>query len=114
MARAATGAQFSNGIFLTPTGPHIVLYKSPTHHMASNNLAAANSYDLPGVPGFHISPKMVLLFTALTGIMTLENREVMAALTSHLKPLVGSIFGQHRWSPLMFHFPLIRAAQRLM
>jgi lipoprotein-anchoring transpeptidase ErfK/SrfK len=50
MARAATGAHFSNGIFSTPTGPHIVLYKSPTHHMASNNLAAANSYDLPGVP----------------------------------------------------------------
>ncbi len=50
MARAATGAHFSNGIFSTPTGPQIVLYKSPTHHMASNNLAAANSYDLPGVP----------------------------------------------------------------
>jgi L,D-transpeptidase catalytic domain len=50
MARAATGAHFSNGIFSTPTGPHIVLYKSPTHHMASNNLAAANSFDLPGVP----------------------------------------------------------------
>jgi hypothetical protein len=50
MARAATGAHFSNGIFSTPTGPHTVLYKSPTHHMASNNLAASNSYDLPGVP----------------------------------------------------------------
>jgi len=50
MARAATGAHFSNGIFSTPTGPRTVLYKSPTHHMASNNLASSNSYDLPGVP----------------------------------------------------------------
>jgi lipoprotein-anchoring transpeptidase ErfK/SrfK len=50
MARAATGAHFSNGIFATPTGPHTVLYKSPTHHMASNNPAASNGYDLPGVP----------------------------------------------------------------
>jgi lipoprotein-anchoring transpeptidase ErfK/SrfK len=50
MARAATGGKFSNGNYSTPTGLLPILYKSPTHHMASNNLAAANSYDLPGVP----------------------------------------------------------------
>lgn len=50
LARAATGARFSNGDFSTPTGPHNVLYKSPTHHMAAGDRAAANSFDLPGVP----------------------------------------------------------------
>ena len=50
MARTATGGHFSNGDFSTPKGPHIVLYKSPTHHMAAGNPAASNSYDLPGVP----------------------------------------------------------------
>ncbi len=51
MARAATGAKFSNGDFTTPTGPHTVLYKSPTHHMSSgDDQSLANSYDLPGVP----------------------------------------------------------------
>ena len=50
MAKAATGAHFSNGDFSTPKGPHIVLYKAPCHHMAAGNRAASNSYDLPGVP----------------------------------------------------------------
>ena len=51
MARAATGAHFSNGDFSTPKGPHIVLYKSPSHHMSSgDDQTLPNSYDLPGVP----------------------------------------------------------------
>jgi lipoprotein-anchoring transpeptidase ErfK/SrfK len=50
MTRAATGGHFSNGDFSTPKGAHIVLYKSPGHHMAAGNPAASNSYDLPGVP----------------------------------------------------------------
>jgi len=50
MARTATGAHFSNGDFSTPKGSHIVLYKSPGHHMAAGNPAASNSFDLPGVP----------------------------------------------------------------
>jgi lipoprotein-anchoring transpeptidase ErfK/SrfK len=50
MARAATGARFSNGDFSTPKGPHSVLYKSPSHHMMAGDPEAANSFDLPGVP----------------------------------------------------------------
>jgi lipoprotein-anchoring transpeptidase ErfK/SrfK len=50
IARAATGARFSNGDFSTPKGPHTVLYKSPSHHMMAGDPEAANSFDLPGVP----------------------------------------------------------------
>lgn len=50
MARAATGAEFSNGNFTTPVGKHTIMWKRPTRHMMSDDLAAANSYDLPGVP----------------------------------------------------------------
>ena len=49
MARAATGAQFSNGRYLTPTGTHQTFHKRPYRHMAAGNLAY-NGYDLPGVP----------------------------------------------------------------
>ncbi|HZD58559.1 MAG TPA: L,D-transpeptidase [Anaerolineales bacterium] len=49
MARAATGAQFSNGRYMTPAGRHMTFHKRPTRHMAAGNLAA-NGYDLPGVP----------------------------------------------------------------
>ncbi len=48
-ARAATGAEFSNGRFFTPAGRHFVLHKMPSRHMAAGNLAY-NGYDLPGVP----------------------------------------------------------------
>jgi lipoprotein-anchoring transpeptidase ErfK/SrfK len=50
MARAATGAKFSNGDFRTPPGEYITNRKRPSRHMASGDRAAANSYDLPGVP----------------------------------------------------------------
>jgi hypothetical protein len=49
MARAATGAKFSNGNFETPPGHHITFFKRPSRHMAAGNLAY-NGYDLPGVP----------------------------------------------------------------
>jgi len=49
IARAATGAKFSNGDFSTPSGYHITSAKRPSRHMASGNLAY-NGYDLPGVP----------------------------------------------------------------
>lgn len=48
-ARAATGAIFSNGRFLTPTGRYQTFHKRPSRHMAAGNLTA-NGYDLPGVP----------------------------------------------------------------
>jgi hypothetical protein len=49
MARAATGAEFSNGRFYTPEGRHHTFHKRPSRHMAAGNLAH-NGYDLPGVP----------------------------------------------------------------
>jgi hypothetical protein len=49
MARAATGAEFSNGKFFTPSGRHHVHHKMPSRHMAAGNLAY-NGYDLPGIP----------------------------------------------------------------
>lgn len=50
MARTATGARFSNGDFRTPPGIYITNRKRPSRHMAAGDRAAANSYDLPGVP----------------------------------------------------------------
>jgi hypothetical protein len=47
--RVATGAEFSNGKFYTPTGRHMTFHKRPSRHMARGNLAA-NGFDLPGVP----------------------------------------------------------------
>jgi hypothetical protein len=49
MARAATGAEFSNGKFYTPAGRHMTFHKRPSRHMAAGDLAS-NGYDLPGVP----------------------------------------------------------------
>jgi hypothetical protein len=49
MVKAATGADFSTGKYLTPPGHHITNYKRPSRHMAAGNLAF-NGYDLPGVP----------------------------------------------------------------
>ena len=49
VARAATGAEFSNGKFYTPQGRHKTFHKRPSRHMAAGNLAY-NGYDLPGIP----------------------------------------------------------------
>jgi lipoprotein-anchoring transpeptidase ErfK/SrfK len=49
MARVASGAEFSNGRFLTPIGRHETYHKRPSRHMAAGDLAS-NGYDLPGVP----------------------------------------------------------------
>ena len=49
MARIASGAEFSNGRFLTPVGRHTTFHKRPSRHMAAGDLAS-NGYDLPGVP----------------------------------------------------------------
>jgi hypothetical protein len=49
MARIASGAEFSNGRFLTPLGRHKTFHKRPSRHMAAGDLAS-NGYDLPGVP----------------------------------------------------------------
>jgi len=50
MSRAATGGKFSNGDFTTPKGRHIIYSKRGSRHMAAGDRAAANSYDLPGIP----------------------------------------------------------------
>ena len=49
VARTATGAEFSNGIFYTPSGRHKTFHKRPSRHMATGNLAN-NGFDLPGIP----------------------------------------------------------------
>jgi len=49
MVKAATGADFSTGKYITPPGRHLTNYKRPSRHMAAGNLAY-NGYDLPGVP----------------------------------------------------------------
>lgn len=50
MSRIASGARFSNGDFTTPAGQYMTFHKRPYRHMAAGDFAAANSYDLPGVP----------------------------------------------------------------
>jgi hypothetical protein len=50
MARTATGAVFTNGNYSTPGGWHSIVYKRPSRHMAAGDRAAANSFDLPGIP----------------------------------------------------------------
>ena len=49
MTRVASGAEFSNGRFLTPVGRYKTFHKRPSRHMAAGDLAS-NGYDLPGVP----------------------------------------------------------------
>jgi lipoprotein-anchoring transpeptidase ErfK/SrfK len=49
VTRAATGAEFSNGKFLTPRGRTSTYHKRPSRHMAAGDLAS-NGFDLPGVP----------------------------------------------------------------
>ena len=50
ITKAATGGHFSDADYSTPHGNYITSRKRPSRHMASEDLAAANSYDLPGVP----------------------------------------------------------------
>ncbi len=50
ITRAATGGKFIEGDYTTPRGVYITNRKRPSRHMASEDLAAPNSYDLPGVP----------------------------------------------------------------
>lgn len=50
MTRIASGARFSDGDHTTPEGHYITHHKRPFRHMAAGDLAAPNSYDLPGVP----------------------------------------------------------------
>lgn len=50
ITRASTGGKFIDGDYTTPFGVYITNRKRPSRHMASADLAAANSFDLPGVP----------------------------------------------------------------
>lgn len=50
ITRAATGGKFIDGDYSTPQGRYLTNRKRPSRHMASGDLAAPNSYDLPGVP----------------------------------------------------------------
>lgn len=50
VSRVATGGIFSTGDFSTPLGYHYTRTKRPTRHMAAGDRAAANSFDLPGIP----------------------------------------------------------------
>jgi len=50
MTRTATGAHFSDGDHTTPMGMYMTNRKRPSRHMAAGDPAAANSYDLPGIP----------------------------------------------------------------
>lgn len=50
MTRTATGGNFIEGNYATPTGTFMTNRKRPSRHMASGDLAATNSFDLPGVP----------------------------------------------------------------
>ncbi|GAP08005.1 MAG TPA: L,D-transpeptidase [Anaerolinea thermolimosa] len=50
ITRASTGGRFIDGDYTTPRGVFITNRKRPSRHMASEDLAAPNSYDLPGVP----------------------------------------------------------------
>jgi hypothetical protein len=50
MTRIASGGHFIDGDYSTPLGEYITNRKRPSRHMASGDLAAPSSYDLPGVP----------------------------------------------------------------
>jgi hypothetical protein len=50
MARIASGGHFIDGDYSTPAGRYMTNRKRPSRHMASEDLAAPTSYDLPGVP----------------------------------------------------------------
>jgi lipoprotein-anchoring transpeptidase ErfK/SrfK len=50
MTRVASGGRFIDGDYSTPIGRYETNRKRPSRHMASEDLAAASAYDLPGVP----------------------------------------------------------------
>jgi len=50
LARTATGARFIDGDYRTVPGLYITNRKRHSRHMAAGDPAAANSYDLPGIP----------------------------------------------------------------
>lgn len=50
MSRVASGGRFIDGDYSTPVGEFMTNRKRPSRHMASEDLAAPSSYDLPGVP----------------------------------------------------------------
>lgn len=50
ITKTATGGHFIDGDYSTPSGLFMTNRKRPSRHMASEDLAAPNSYDLPGVP----------------------------------------------------------------
>ena len=49
MIRCSSGTKLFN-IYLTPTGDFSTDYKRPSRHMVNGSKAAANTFDLPGVP----------------------------------------------------------------
>ena len=49
MIRCAAGTKYYNR-YLTPTGDFATDYKRPSRHMVNGSKAAANTFDLPGVP----------------------------------------------------------------
>jgi len=49
MFRCSSGTKYFN-TYLTPTGDFTTDYKRPSRHMVNGSKAAANTYDLPGVP----------------------------------------------------------------
>ena len=50
ITKTSTGGRFIDGDYTTPSGLYVTSRKRPSRHMASEDLAAPNSYDLPGVP----------------------------------------------------------------
>jgi lipoprotein-anchoring transpeptidase ErfK/SrfK len=48
--RVSTGAEYSDGNFVTDRGQFITNRKRPSRHMVYQAASIANSYDLPGVP----------------------------------------------------------------
>lgn len=62
ITRASTGGNFADGDYSTQRGEFFTSRKCYTRHMASNNLAAANSFDLPGVPWVSMITKSGISF----------------------------------------------------
>jgi hypothetical protein len=50
ISKTSTGGRFIDGDYTTPTGFYLTSRKRPSRHMASEDRAAPNGYDLPGVP----------------------------------------------------------------
>jgi hypothetical protein len=50
ISKTSTGGRFIDGDYTTPSGLYVTSRKRPSRHMASEDRAAPNSYDLPGVP----------------------------------------------------------------